>query len=715
MSGRFASPLWYRVADLAPELKRHVTVNAHRYRGRLWYVLSDEVTGRVHRLTPQAYSVVAALDGTRTLDGIFEDVARRYGAEAPSQQDVIQLLGQLHQMDLLRTDDAPAVRELVERLDRQRKSERKKRFGNPLSLTVPLIDPDRMLAAIDRVLRPVPGWAFALLWAAAVIPAAFGALLHADELSGDLGSSILSAVNLALLAVVFPFTKLVHELGHGLAIKRFGGTVREAGVMLLVFYPMPYVDATSTIAFPSKWKRIFVGAAGMVAELFLAALAFAVWVSVEPGLVRAMAYDVMLIASVSTLVVNGNPLLRFDAYHMLADLLEMPNLGNRANRAWGHLVQTKLFRVPDKDYAAPGPGERPWLLAYAPAAFVYRLVILFSIAIFVAGEYLLVGVLIAVWSLWSGLVKPAGKTVGQLFRNPSFERHRGRSIGLAAAAAVVAIAILAAVPMPMWRVMEGVVWLPDDAELRVGQSGFLARVEAEPGSMVAPGDLVATLVDPQLETDVEVARQDVRGIRAELAAARFADRSAAKIASDRLAAAEERLADAERRLARLQIRSLAAGRLVLPGAADAEGRFLREGETIGYVVPAAAPNVRVVVPQTEVDLVRSRVTGIEARIADRAATSFAGRIMREVPSARNELPSPVLATTGGGSFALDPAGGAELRTLEGLFQFDVALDPVPADASFGTRVHVKFSMTPEPLAAQGWRRLRQLFLSVFHA
>ena len=176
------------------------------------------------------------------------------------------------------------------------------------------------------------------------MPAIFLAAHHWRELTADISDRILAVDNLLLIAVCYPVIKALHELGHGYAVKAFGGAVHEVGVMFLVFAPMPYVDASASSEFRSKWRRALVGAAGMGVEVFVAALALYVWLLVEPGLVRALAYNIMLIASVSTVLFNGNPLLRYDGYYILTDVLEIPNLWQRAARYWGYLVERYAFR-----------------------------------------------------------------------------------------------------------------------------------------------------------------------------------------------------------------------------------------------------------------------------------------------------------------------------------------------------------------------------------
>ena len=231
-----------------------------------------------------------------------------------------------------------------------------------------------------------------------------------------------------MMALSFIVLKALHELGHGYAVKAFGGAVHEIGIMFLVFAPMPYVDASAASEFRSKWRRALVGAAGMIVEVFIAALALYVWLAVEQGLVRAFAYNVMVVAGISTVVFNGNPLLRYDGYYILSDLLEIPNLAQRATRYWGHLVDSYVFRTEGLPEFVATPGERIWLLLYAPASFLYRIAVMLAIAIFIASEYLAVGVAIAIWGIFTGVVLPIGKALWQVFASPRLQRNRTRAV-----------------------------------------------------------------------------------------------------------------------------------------------------------------------------------------------------------------------------------------------------------------------------------------------
>ena len=357
-----------------------------------------------------------------------------------------------------------------------------------------------------------------------VLPALLLAAQHWQELGADASDRILAADNIVLLALVYLVLKALHEFGHGFAVKAFGGAVHEFGVMILVFAPLPYVDASAASAFRSKWRRALVGAAGMIVEVFFAALALYVWLAVEPGLVRALAFDAMVVAGVSTVVFNGNPLLRYDGYYILADLLEIPNLAQRATRYWGYLVDRYVFRTDgSKDFVATD-GERIWLLLYAPAAFIYRQVVMLTIAMFIASQYLAVGVAIAIWSLFTGVALPIGKALWLVLASPRFHRNRTRAVTTTFGSILAAAILLFLIPAPFYTTTEGVVWLPENAVVRAGTDGFVRALLVEPGKIVTAGEALVESEEPTLKAELEILRARVAELETRLATERFTDR-----------------------------------------------------------------------------------------------------------------------------------------------------------------------------------------------
>src|SRR5581483_11816826 len=260
MSDELHSTSWYRVAGLRPRLRSHVRIHRHTYRGERWYVLEDRVSRRVYRFDPVSHYVIGLMDGYRTVQEIWDSAMERFGDEAPSQDETIRLLGQLHMADVLQSAVTPDVAELLRRARRTRKKTWMQMLLSPMAVKIPLFDPDRML---DRWLpwyRPLFGWGAALVWCVVIGAAISSAAVHWSELTNDLTDRVLAPQNVLLLFLTFPVVKLCHEFGHACATKAWGGEVHEMGIMLLVLMPIPYVDATSASAFRETHRRVVVGA-----------------------------------------------------------------------------------------------------------------------------------------------------------------------------------------------------------------------------------------------------------------------------------------------------------------------------------------------------------------------------------------------------------------------------------------------------------------------
>jgi putative peptide zinc metalloprotease protein len=713
MARSLFSPSWHSVADLKPRLVAQARIHRHVYRGQIWFVVQDQTGGKYHRLSSAAHVLVAAMDGSRTVQALWEQANVSSTGDACTQNEVVDLLVQLHGANLLQADTTADSAALFESYKKKRRATLKQWLLNPMSLKLPLLDPEPFLAHW----APRVAWCFgrggALLWLAVVLPALVLAALHWGELTHSLSDRVLSSSNLLVMAFVFPLVKLMHELGHGFATKAWGGTVHEMGLMFLVFAPVPYVDASSSAAFPSKVRRAVVAAAGMLVELFLAALALYVWLLVEPGLTRAVAFNVMVVAGVSTLVVNGNPLLRYDGYYILTDLIEMPNLAQRGQKYLAYLWDRHVFGVQDLDVPAETVSERRWLIAYTPLAWCYRTFVTVSIILFMAGEFFIFGVLVALWGAFSLVCLPLWKAYKHVVASPTLQRQRVRAtrIGLALTAGVLLIAFV--LPMPLRTRVEGVVWLPDQALLHAGGAGFFQRWLVEPGAKVSQGTPLFVLEDELLTTELEVSRAKVAEADAKYRSEQFSDPVKAAQSGRQLAQEQEVLARLEERAAKLVGYAEADGTLVAAKPQDMPGQYFKKGELIGYVLETKQLIARVVVPQDDIDLLRSRIRSAELRLAESLPQTEKVALAREIPGAVEELPTAALSLGGGGPIPTLPSDPNGLKTVERVFLVDLSLPPEIQATAFGERVHVRFDHGFEPLAFQGLRRLRQLFLSRF--
>ena len=715
MAAPLVSSLWYRVAARKPRLRPHARIYRHRYRGEVWYLLQDAASSRVQRFTPAARSLVALMDGTRTVGQLWEIANRRLGENAPTQDEIIHLLGQLHAADMLQSDVTPDVAELIARGEREDRARIRQSFANPMALRLQLWDPDRFLNFFAPLWGLIWSRWGALLWLAVVAPALFFAAPHWGELSNDFTDRVLAIDNLFLIYLSFPLIKAIHEMGHATAVKAGGGEVHDLGLIFLVLLPVPYVEASASTVFRSKYRRALVGAAGVLAELFVAALAFYGWLIVEPGIVRALLFNVMVIASVSTLIFNGNPLLRYDAYYILADLIEIPNLASRAARWWGYVLERYGLGVREAEAPQGTRGENAWLAVYGLAAALYRVVVTVVIALFIAKKFFFIGVLLAIWGVFAMAGLPIVRAVVHLATSPRLRRRRGRAIFVSAAAVAGLAAFVALAPMPSHSYAEGVLWLPEEDVVRAGESGFVSHILVSPGAEIAKGDALVASDEPALRTEFSRAQARLAELQAEYDAEFVADRAKAEIVRDKMAGEASKRDLIAKRVADLVAHAGADGLFVAPDAADMPGRYYRKGEPLGYVIGKARARARVVVRQDAIGQLRLGADRVRLRLAERADAVYDARVVREIPGGDDTLPSPALAAPGGGEIATDPRETRTAKALQRVFQLEVEL--AGADdrvAGFGQRVFVRFEHAREPLGVQFYRSLRQLLLTSFN-
>jgi len=714
MNAPLISSWWYRVAARKPKLRAHARLHRHRYRGEVWYLLQDPASSRVHRFTPAARLIIALMDGERTVSDLWEIANRRLGENAPTQDEMIQLLGQLHAADLLQADVTPDVAELFARGEREDKARHRRSYANPMAIRIPLWDPDRFLNHFKGLFGWLWGRWGAMLWLAVVLPAILLISPHWPDLSNNFSDRVLAVDNLFSLYLVFPLIKMLHELGHATATKAGGGEVHDLGIIVLVLLPVPYVEASASTVFKSKYKRAQVGAAGVAVELFVAALAFYAWLLVEPGLVRAILFNVMLIASVSTLLFNGNPLLRYDAYYILADLIEIPNLAVRSSRYWGYLVERYVLGVSEAEPPDASRAEKAWFLFYGLASTVYRILVTVVIALFIAGRFFIIGVLLAIWAVAAMALFPIIKAIRHLTGNPRLRKHRSRAIAVTGSLVLAFAGFLLMVPVPYHSHAEGVLWLPEQAMVRANANGFVDSFLVQPGKRVAKGEALVQSYNPALNAQVRESEAKVAELQGEYVAMFATDRAKAQVVRDKLDGEQARLALARERTAELVGRANTDGVFVVPQMVDLPGRYFRKGDLLGYVIGAARPFARVVITQDAADKVRVATDHVRVRLVDQPDTVLEGRISREVPAGDEYLPSPALAAEGGGEIATDPRDTKGPKALQRMFQLDVELEGTGAMDHFGQRVFVRFEHKMEPLSVQWYRSIRLLFLSSFN-
>jgi len=711
MTEQLLNSHWYRIADSKISLPKHIRVHQHNYRKTVWYVLRDEITGKHHRFNQASYNFIRLIDGRRTVNAIWQRLNEELGDDAPTQDEVMSLLGSLHFAGFLHADSTVDIQQLVDRRVKERAQLFKTKFGNPLALRFSLLDPDKFLNKYMSFVSPLFTRTAGLITLCIVIFAGLQMVRNWELLSNHALESALTVDNLFLMWLVYPVIKIIHELGHGFAVKRWGGEVHELGIMMLVLMPVPYVDASAASSFRSKYKRMLVGAAGIIVELLLASIALLIWLNVQQGMLSDVLFNVMLIGGASTLLFNGNPLLKFDGYFVMADVLEVPGLGPRSNKYYGYLIQKYIFKVQGLDSPVLARGESFWFLVYAPAAFVYRLFLIVAITLFVANQYFFVGIALAIWAIFMQAVMPVFKWARHLFASPVLMQKRGRAILITTSILTAVTAVIFMIPVPLNTVAEGVVWMPEKSHVRAAADGFVDSVIVQQGEHVASGSQLIVTSDPLIKAKHKLLKAQYREIKVKHAALVEVDIVQAEITLDELNLMQGKLARLEEQITELIMKSPQDGSFVMPNTGDIEGYFVKQGDPVAYVINYDEVSVRVVVPQNTIGLVRQNVENVEIRFVGRINQTYDTEVSREIPAATYQLPSKALAQQGGGKIQTDPFDTAGTKTRDQYFQFEIALPENAITSHIGQRVFVKFRHGKEPLARQWYRSFEELFLN----
>ena len=562
---------------LRPDL---VAVEVEIAGARTW-ILKDPMTLEHFQFTAEEYALIDWLREPVSIAELQRRFSHEFAPQKITAEAVWQFLSRLHQAGLLVSDGARQGQELLDRMRRDRRRRWAMAWTGLLAIRFRGFDPDALLTAARKRL----GWLFspAAIVCALALLAYAGSLVfgHFSEFQRRLpqASALFDVRNAVWLLMTMGAVKVLHELAHAITCKHFGGEVRELGFMLLVFAPCLYCDVSDAWRLKSKWQRIIVSAAGMAVEIIIAAVAAIVWWHAEPGLVQHVALNTMVVCTVGTLLVNGNPLLRYDGYYILSDLTETPNLWQRSREVLRRSASSWLFGGERTDDPLLPASQRPWLALYAVASKCY--VALVCVAIVWGLVKLLyplhlqnLAYLIGMTAVGGMLAAPVGGAV-RLARDPvrRAELRRGR---LALVSSILRAATVALLAMPVnYHVRAPLVLMPENAaRVFATIDGTLSRT-LPAGSKVARGDVLCQLKN--VEADRELARMEgeyalrkmrvehlerLRGVDAEANSQLLAARAA-------LADSERRLADRRRELGRLTLRSPAEGLVIVPPAAPA--------------------------------------------------------------------------------------------------------------------------------------------------
>jgi putative peptide zinc metalloprotease protein len=721
--------------------RRDLVIRRQECRQRAWWVVKDPLTLRYFHFAAEERFVLAQLDGRLGLEEIQARFEARFAPQKLKLAELQQFLGTLYETGLVVSGGRGQGLSLLRRRRRRQWRYAGSAAANLLSLRFRGFDPDRLLTR----LLPWTGWLFCPAAVAAAVLLVFAAatlvVCHRHELAAELRTyqDFFTPRNALWLAVTLALTKVLHEFGHGLTCKRFGGECHEMGLLLLVFVPCLYCNVTDSWLLPSKWRRAAIGAAGMYVEVVLASLAAFLWWFSEPGLLHQLCLSVMLVSSVTTVLFNGNPLLRYDGYYILADLAEAPNLRQRAAAVLQRKFNEWCLGFEPVDDPFLPDGTPAWFGLYTVAAGIYRWLVTLGILWFVhhaLQPYRLeaIGDLFVALSV-AMLVGLLLWKVGRFFYVPGrIDQVKRKRIGLCLGlfAAVVAWALF--VPLPH-RVLATFEVKPRGARpVFVDLPGTLVEVYVRPGDEVEPGTPLARLQDLALESELAalVAERDRRQaeldhLQSDGQHADIALRSQIPALIEAVAGLEEQVRQQQTKLERLILRSPAAGTVLpapgVPRTPPEDGRlsswygspweernldcYLTQGMLVCQVGGPVAFEAHPIVEQGDVELLREGQAAV-LKLDALPEVSFRGQV---ADIARQELRvSPTsLTNKAGGELATRTDAAGHERPLEVSYQVRVPLEESHPTFRTGTRGVARIQTDHQTLAQRAWRWLGKTF------
>jgi putative peptide zinc metalloprotease protein len=700
-----------------------------RYEGKRFHVVKDPVCLRYYRFNQQEYFVFSLFDGGHSMEDVrtrFEDEFKPHRLEF---QDLEAFARQLVTAGLVQHEQAGTGKHLFQRRAKQRRMQKFAALSNILYYKIPVFDPDRLLTWMYKWLWWIFTWPFFFASIGLMLAALFQVTVHFQTFYDKMPAyqEFFAYKTVLYMWLSLGVVKVIHEFGHGLSCKAFKGECHEMGVLLMCFSPALYANVTDAWTVADKWKRIVISFAGIYVELVIAAIAtFVWWYTPHLPVVNNVAMCLMVLCSVSTVVFNANPLMRFDGYYMLADWLEIPNLRDRANKYLNNLFLSKCLGVetPPEPYMAPS--RRALFVAYAVGSWVYRWVVTFGIIWFLSGfldpKLKVLSRMLAFVSLASMFVWPVFrmiKNVRQRGRLPDMKKNR---VYVTLAVAVLVVLLFAFLPLPVSRVVDTGLVALDPAHatpLTAPEESQLLEVKVREGDRVTSGRVLAEFRSlefekklDELDARIAAAESRVKKLKAEASTADPASRDAL---TRQVSQAENELdglkteRDQDARRAAV-VNSLVSPRsgfaMGVPRTADVGKRYDgsdRTGRTVMTVgdpeklivkLPVSSPTYRLL----QEDLPSGGELAVEVHVSGRHDRVYTGRIRRLPPvtvqeGQRNGGPQIPMQLTqrGGGPLAVTQGGadGQEVTPVSPTYLVEVEiLDP---DASIrpGTLVSVK--------------------------
>jgi putative peptide zinc metalloprotease protein len=662
-----------RLSQVCVELRPELQVVRQVFRGEPSYVIQDPLSSQSQWISVEDYAILSRLREDRTLDEVFSSLVGSERLEEEDEERFYEFIFELHRISFLKLPIADEAT-LYSRHLRKKRENRPSLTTSLLFRRVSLWNPDAFLSRTQRVSHFLFNRVSYALWGLLVGTALWVWFQNRGEFRDSMGD-LLSPQNVALMWVLLTFLKVLHEFGHAYACKRFGGHVPDMGLFFILFTPCAFVDASAAWGFPKKRHRMLVNLAGMYVELAIAAFAMLLWAVVEPGLLRSVLHNTVLLASIVTVGFNINPLMRFDGYYAMSDMLGVPNLRSRSQGYVIAVLKRFSLGVPVSDVWG-SVSLRFTLFWYGISSSIYKVLLVLGVSLAIAIKFPTTGLLLAASYFGGEILRILKGLLPYLLTSDESRRCRPLAATYAAGVLTLPPLILAGVPIPTVSTAPGFLRAGRQEVLRAPVSGFLEEVHVEPGQQVEPGRLIARLSEPDKRATLRRAEANLDAVRIRERILEVESLNDALRERQRAAYHEQEIVSLREDFARLELHGAHGGQVVECLRANDIGSFVKRGDRVATLTQGS-PTVQALMTQEDLADVNPREgMSVDFHLHATPLQTYTGIIRRITPVGSRQLPQDYLDHLDPAELGVDPVTGEAARTQFQVF-IDLGADELP--------------------------------------
>ena len=664
------------------------------------WLIFDPVSDKYYRVPEDTFRILSQMNRVYELNEFCERLSM-LGIHA-SPQKVLETHNMLVQSNLCTASYSTTEKIVTKQQQMKQKAKGQRLISGYLFFRIPLLRPDRFLEKTKEFIVAIFN-PFTIGFLLVISLIGYGALIVNWHKLADAFIQSLTLQGLARYSIAVIFIKCIHELAHAYMAKIFGIRVRRMGVAFIIFFPRLYSDLTDAWRITKRRRRFLIDGAGIISELVIGGWAALVWANSAPGATKSVAYYMFAVSIINTVLVNGNPFIRYDGYYMLMDLVGIDNLQQRGIAQFKYLYRRVFFGIQGEQPAA-GKWRRSLLVLYGIACFIYRLFLYTSIIMIVYYKFTkVIGILMFMAEVHVLVIKPISMEVKFLLMRKKLIK---RKHFIWSASGFAALLFILLVPLP-WNVdMPCEVKPVKSAMIYIQTHCFLDRLNVRTGEKLERGNILLTGSSPFLKWNYEQTDIDCQLRRFELDQMESSQSTLApsKIKQKELELDENHLVELKRKQDLLNVKAPISGIFQLYDPHLTQGKWLQKGEIIGEVFAPGA--VRVEAFMSEEDFKNIAVGDKVSISLTGEVASIPGKVMTVSPIPARLPPSPLLNTFGG-PIICAPGSGPMYQPLSSYYRIIISTDSAK-DLPVGRTGNV----TIRKFSSIGWGVIRQILATL---